>query len=138
MRTVARRFVTRGSAAGWLALLVALAFVSVFATAASAYRAPRGSERTQIVAAIHRYLLTQDCKSTGTCRPQISQVRVSLANQSFASAALWVPRVGGSLALLHRRYGTWRVTSLGSADVGCGNAPKAVRVDLELTCPGGK
>ena len=49
------------------------------------------------------------------------------------------PELGGALVLLHKVYGTWRVTEVGSAFVGCdGKAPKAVRIDLELTCPGGK
>jgi hypothetical protein len=120
-------------------LVVAALLAGVLASSATAYRSPTASERRQIIAAILLSQQQHDCQSTRTCRPQISGIRVSLANTSFATADLWVPRIGGALALLHRQYGTWRVTDTGSAFVGCGGkAPKMVRVDLTLTCPYGK
>jgi hypothetical protein len=116
-------------------VLVAL----ILAPLALAYRAPTSAEKTQIVAAVHTYLIKSNCTATHTCHPRITSVRVSLANQHYATAFLNVPRVGVATVLLHKLYGTWRVTDLGSSDVGCGGkAPKSVRVDLELTCPGGK
>ncbi len=119
--------------------LVALVVAGVAATGAAAYRAPTKVERRQIVAAIYDYQRRNDCAATHTCKPRISNVRVSLANTTYATASLYIPAIGGALVLLHKKYGTWRVTDIGSQFVGCsGKAPKAVRVDLELTCPGGK
>lgn len=121
-----------------LALVVAL-LALVYVSSAYAYRSPTRSERRQIVAAIDRFLYTQNCAPTHTCNPKVTNIRVSLANQTFATAHLFAPKVGSALALLHRKYGTWRLTDLGTQFVGCsGKAPKAVRVDLELTCPGGR
>jgi hypothetical protein len=121
-----------------LLLFIACLVALVVAGVASAYRAPSRSERAQIVDAILSYQQQQNCGAVHTCKPQITRVRVSLANQSYATAFLYIPSVGGVLALLHKRYGTWRVTDLGSQFVGCGKAPKAVRVDLEIRCAGGK
>lgn len=106
------------------------------AGAAIAYRSPTPTERKAIVAAVNRFQLKQDCESTHTCRPKVSNIRVSLANQSFAMANVYVPGIGGAQVLLHKLYGTWRVTDIGSSDVGCGKAPKTVRIDLEITCGG--
>jgi hypothetical protein len=106
---------------------------------AYAYRAPTKTERRQIVAAIFDKQRRNDCHSIRTCHPHISHIRVSLANTRYASATISVRGYEDALALLHKRYGTWRVTDVGSSQyVGCGKAPKAVRVDLELTCPDGK
>jgi hypothetical protein len=118
---------------------VAALLAGALASSAAAYRSPTAAERTQIIAAILLFQQQQGCQRTRTCRPQVSHIRISLANTSFATATLLVPRIGYALALLHMKYGTWRVAGLGSAFVGCGGqAPKMVRVDLELTCPGGK
>jgi hypothetical protein len=116
-----------------------LAVAGAVAAAAYAYRAPTKTEKLQIVAAILAYQQHQDCQPDHTCHPQISHIKISLANTTYATATLYLPAVGSALALLHKRYGTWRVTELGEQFVGCdGKAPKAVPVDLELTCPGGK
>ena len=122
-------------------LLLAIVIVLAGLVAANAYawRAPTKTERRQIVAAIFDKQRRNDCHSFRTCHPHISHIKVSLANTSFASANLRVRGYDDALALLHKLYGTWRVTAVGSSKyVGCGKAPKAVRVDLELTCPGGK
>ncbi len=105
---------------------------------AYAYRAPTKTERRQIVAAILDKQRRNDCHSFRTCHPHISDIRVSLANTSFASATLHVRGFDDAVALLHKLFGAWRVTDTGTQYVGCGKAPKAVRIDLELTCPGGK
>ena len=118
-----------------LVLLAAGALVA----AATAYRAPTKIEKREIVAAIFDKQRRNNCHSVRTCHPQISHIRVSVANTRYASATLSVRGYDDALALLHRLYGTWRVTDVGSSQyVGCGKAPKAVRVDLELSCPGGK
>lgn len=119
-----------------LALASLALIAAATATSASAYRSATAPERKAIVAAIDRYQITQDCEATRTCSPTISNIRVSLANQSFAMADLYVRGVGGAEVLLRKLYGTWRVRDIGSSDVGCGKAPKAVRVDLEITCGG--
>jgi hypothetical protein len=117
---------------------ISVVLAGMFVAAASAYRAPTKVERRQIVTAIDRFQQRQDCGATHTCHPTISKIRVSLANTAYATANVYVRSVGGALVLLHKLYGTWRVTDIGTEFVGCGKAPKAVRVDLELTCPGGK
>ena len=125
-------------------LIAAAVLIASLAAAqiASAYRQPTKEERAQIVAAIKQRMLKQGdswCYGPATRCAQITHIRVSVANQAFASAAIYKASVGGALVLLHKVYGTWRVTEVGSAFVGCdGKAPKAVRIDLELTCPGGK
>ena len=106
---------------------------------AYAFRAPTKTERRQIVAAIFDKQRRNGCHSFRTCHPHISRIRVSLANTGYASATLSSGVTPDAFALLHKLYGSWRVTDIGTDDyVGCGKAPKAVRVDLELTCPGGK
>lgn len=119
-----------------LALVAVVILAGLLAGFASAYRSATRAERKAIVAAIDRFQLKQDCVSAHTCRPKVSGVRVSLADQSFAMANVYVPGIGGAEVLLHKLYGTWRVTDIGSSDVGCGKAPKAVRIDLEITCGG--
>jgi hypothetical protein len=121
----------------FLAIVVVLAGLIV--ANAYAWRAPSKTERRQIVAAIYDKQRRNDCHSFRTCHPHISDIKVSLANTRYASAMLHVRGYDDALALLHKLYGTWRVTEVGSSPfVGCGKAPKAVRVDLELKCPGGK
>jgi hypothetical protein len=121
----------------FVAVVVVLAGLIV--ANAFAYRAPTKTERRQIVAAIFDKQRRNKCHSIRTCHPHISDIRVSLANTRYARATLSVRGYDDALALLHKLYGTWRVTDVGSSRyVGCGKAPKAVRVDLELTCPGGK
>jgi hypothetical protein len=117
-------------------LLLAALLTGFLAETANAYRKSTPTERRAIVAAIDLFQLKQDCASTRTCKPRVSDIRISLADQSFAMAGVWVPNVGGAQVLLHKVYGTWRVKDIGSSDVGCGKAPKAVRVDLEITCGG--
>ncbi len=120
----------------FVAILIVLAGLII--ASAYAYRAPTKTERRQIVAAIFDKQRRNNCHSIRTCHPHISHIRVSLANTRYASAILSVRGYDDALALLHKLYGTWRVTDVGTHNVGCGKAPKAVRVDLELTCPGGK
>lgn len=121
----------------FVAVVVVLAGLIV--ANASAYRAPTKTEQRQIVAAIFDKQRRNHCHSIRTCHPHISHIRVSLANTRYASATLSVRGYPDALALLHKLYGTWRVTDVGSSQyVGCGKAPKAVRVDLELRCPSGK
>jgi hypothetical protein len=120
-----------------LILIVTLAT----AQSASAYRQPTTTERAQIIVAIKQEMLKEGdswCYGPATRCAQIGHIRVSVANPAFATAAIYKASIGGALILLHKLYGTWRVTALGSAFVGCGKAPKAVRVDLEISCPGGK
>jgi hypothetical protein len=122
-----------------LFVAVVVVLVGLIVANAYAYRAPTKTERRQIVAAILDKQRRNDCHSIRTCHPHISHIRVSLATTRYASATLSVRGYPDALALLHKLYGTWRVTDVGSSRyVGCGKAPKAVRVDLELTCPGGK
>ena len=90
----------------------------IVAPLALAYRAPTNAEKTQIVSAIHSYLIKSNCAATRTCHPRISGVRVSLANRQYATAFLNVPGVGVATVLLHRLYGTWRVTDLGQQRCG--------------------
>jgi hypothetical protein len=122
-----------------LVAAVTLALASALAAAAYAYRAPTKTEKREIVAAILDKQRRNNCHSFRNCHPHISRIRVSLANTRYASASLSVRGYPDALALLHKLYGTWRVTDIGSSQyVGCGKAPKAVRVDLELKCPSGK
>ena len=106
---------------------------------AYAWRAPTKTEQVQIAAAIFDKQQRNDCHGFRACHPHISDIRVSLANASYARATLSVRGYRDARALLHKLYGSWRVTDVGTDDyVGCGKAPKPVRVDLELECPGGK
>ncbi len=119
------------------AVVVVLAGMVV--AAAYAFRAPTETERRGIVAAILDKQLRNNCHGFSACHPHISRIRVSLANTHYASATLSVPGYHDAYALLRKLYGSWRVTDIGTDHyVGCGKAPKAVRVDLELTCFGGK
>ena len=121
----------------FLAVVVVLAGVVV--ASAYAWRAPTNSERRQIVAAILDKQRQNACHSFRTCHPHISDIRVSLANVRFARATLSVRGYPDARAVLLKLYGSWRVTAVGSSRyVGCAEAPKAVRVDLEIKCPGGK
>jgi hypothetical protein len=121
----------------FVAVVVVLA--GLIAANAYAWRAPTKSERLGIVAAIFDKQRRNGCNSFRTCHPQISDIRVSLANTTYASAILHVRGYDDALAVLHKMYGTWRVRDVGTSRfVGCGKAPKAVRVDLELMCPRGK
>ena len=122
---------------GVLAIVVVLAGLVV--GNADAWRAPTKTERRQIVAAIYDKQRQNNCHSFRTCHPHISDIRVSLANTRYASAMLHVRGYDDARALLRKLYGSWRVADVGSSPfVGCGKAPKAVRIDLELKCPGGK
>ena len=106
---------------------------------AYAWRAPTNTERRQILAAILDKQRQNGCDSFRTCHPHITDMRVSLANTRYARATLSVRGYPDALALLLKLYGSWRVTAVGSSRyVGCAKAPKAVRVDLEIECPGGK
>jgi hypothetical protein len=119
-------------------LAAAIALLAITATA-GAYRPPTAAERAQIVKAVHASLGYMSCVATGTCPPRIDPIRVSVVEDTFATAGISIPKFGSATALVHKKHGTWRVTDLGSADVGCdGDAPKAVRTDLGLACPGGK
>ena len=121
-----------------VALAAATAVLAVTATA-GAYREPTAAERAQIVKAVHASLGYMPCVATGSCPPRIDPIRVSVVEATFATAGISIPKIGSATALVHKKHGTWRVTDLGSADVGCdGDAPKAVRTDLGLGCPGGK
>ena len=122
---------------GFLAIVVVLAGLIV--ANADAWRGPTKIERRQIVAAICDQQRQNNCHSFRTCHPHISDIRVSLANTRFARATLHVRGYDDAVAVLRKLYGSWRVAEVGSSPfVGCGKAPKAVRIDLELKCPGGK
>src|SRR5262249_4208975 len=104
-----------------------------------AWRSPTNSERREIVAAIHDKQLQNGCHSFRTCHPHISDIRISLANTRFARATLSVRGYPDARAVLVKLYGSWHVTAVGSSQyVGWAKAPKAVRVDLGIECPGGK
>jgi hypothetical protein len=121
------------------AVAAVVVFAGVAVASAYAWRAPTKAERRQIVAAIYDKQRQNDCRTFRTCHPHISDIRVSLANTRYASALLHVHGYDDALAVLHKLYGSWRVAQVGSSPfVGCGVAPKAVRIDLELKCPGGK
>jgi hypothetical protein len=121
-------------------VVIVVVLVGLIAANAYAWRAPTKTERIGIVTAIHDNQRHNDCHSYRTCHPHISDIRVSLANTSYASAMLHVRGYDDVLAVLHKLYGSWHVTAAGTSQyVGCGKAPKAVRVDLDLWCPpGGK
>ncbi|HEV2592859.1 MAG TPA: hypothetical protein VGU02_13315 [Gaiellaceae bacterium] len=36
---------------------------------------------------------------------------------------MYTRRAGGAMVLLHKLYGTWRVTDIETSFVGCGKAP---------------
>ena len=123
----------------FLFVTVVVVLAGLIAANAYAWRAPTQIERLGIVAAILDKQRRNDCHSFRTCHPHISDIKVSLANTSYASAILHVRGYQDALAVLHKLYASWRVTAVGTSRfVGCGQAPKAVRVDLELMCPGGK
>lgn len=122
-----------------LFLVITVVLAGQIVANAYAWREPTKSERRGIIAAIYDKQRRNQCHSFRTCHPHISDIRVSLANTSYASAMLHVRGYDDALAVLHKLYGTWRVTAVGASPfIGCGKAPKAVRIDLELKCPGGK
>lgn len=67
----------------------------------------------------------------------VVDIRVARSDRTWAIATL-EPRdpaaFDGATAVLHLDGKTWRVRDLGSFDVGCGIAPKAVLEDLGLPC----
>lgn len=67
----------------------------------------------------------------------VVDIRVARSDRSWAIATL-EPRdpsaFDGATAVLHLDGRTWGVKDLGSFDVGCGIAPKAVLGDLGLPC----
>ena len=70
----------------------------------------------------------------------VRTVRVSTHGPWARAALAAKPRPGtrvlAALAVFKRTHGTWTLAQLGTARVGCDiGMPKAVRRDLQLTCP---
>lgn len=66
----------------------------------------------------------------------VTAVAISTLDPSWATAATESPTAGGARVLLRRTSGVWKVTSLGSADIGCDDGtPRAVLAEFSLECP---
>ncbi len=66
----------------------------------------------------------------------VEKITISSINSTWAFAATSSPSAGGAQAVLHQTGGTWKVVSLGSSEVGCGDGvPAAVMAEFGLGCP---
>lgn len=66
----------------------------------------------------------------------VTAVAVSTIDPTWATAATDSPTAGGARVLLHQTSGVWKVTSLGSADIGCDDGtPRAILTEFHLECP---
>lgn len=83
--------------------------------------------------------VTREVMDNGVAASQftVERVRVSRVNPSWAAAAL-VPKRSADLdpadVLVRRTKSTWVVSDLGTAEVGCGVAPRRVLGSLGLRC----
>ncbi len=66
----------------------------------------------------------------------VEKIKISSINSTWAFATTSSPSAGGAQAVLHQTGGTWKVVSLGSSEVGCGDGvPAAVMAEFGLDCP---
>jgi hypothetical protein len=65
---------------------------------------------------------------------KIDHIRLARTDPSYATAAIYDPKVGGAAILLRRGGVVWKVIDYGSSQVGCGHAPTKVLDDLGLYC----
>ncbi|SNQ51938.1 conserved hypothetical protein [Frankia canadensis] len=66
----------------------------------------------------------------------VEKVTISSIDSHWALAVSSSPSAGGAQVVLHRTSGVWKVVSLGSSEVGCGDGvPAAVMAELGLECP---
>jgi hypothetical protein len=66
----------------------------------------------------------------------VEKITISSIDSTWAFAATSSPTAGGAQAVLHQTGGTWKVISLGSSEVGCGDGvPAAVMAEFGLECP---
>lgn len=103
------------------------------ATTTSTHRT-KVDEKQQIADAIRSSNMLGDVKPTNVT---ISQVKFAGAGHAWA-AALATPKNGQTdpaQVLLQKSGSTWKVRDLGTAFVGCGIAPRAVRTTLGLHGP---
>ncbi len=66
----------------------------------------------------------------------VEKITISSIDSTWAFAASSSPSAGGARAVLHQTGGTWKVVSLGSSEVGCGDGvPAAIMAEFGLECP---
>jgi hypothetical protein len=66
----------------------------------------------------------------------VEKVTISRIDPTWAYALASSPTAGGAQAVVHRTGGGWKVVSLGSSEVGCGDGvPAAVMTEFGLECP---
>lgn len=101
---------------------------------ATTHTAKASTDKQQIATAIRH------SKLLGLVKPSnvtISQIRFARSNHAWA-AALVTPKNGQTdpaQVLLHKSAGRWTARDLGTAGVGCGIAPSAIRNQLGLHGP---
>lgn len=142
---VASARAVRGPQSGpgpWWALLrssfaravLGLVLTALVPASASAAREPTPVEAQAIDAAVHASTQTIAAPDEDFT---VQRIRISTAGP-WASARL-VPRPGSLLSpafvVLSGDASAWRVRQVGTIDVGCGLAPRAVASDLGLGCP---
>ena len=113
-------------------MLIAVAAVAVFCVgSASARRAPNGTERAAIAAAVKGYV--HQPGSPAASDNKILSIGVSTLDRRYAVVRLNSASAGPSELLLHESHATWWVLELGSS-LGCDTAPMSVLVDLRVGC----
>ncbi|MCK9894198.1 hypothetical protein MXD60_06240 [Frankia sp. AgB32] len=66
----------------------------------------------------------------------VEKVIISSIDPTWAYAGTSAPSAGGAQVVLHQTGGAWKVVSLGSSEVGCGDGvPAAVMAEFGLECP---
>ncbi len=114
--------------------VLGLVLTALLPASASAAREPTPAEAQAIDAAVHASSQTSAVPDKDFTAQRI---RISTAG-SWAAARL-VPRPGTlftpAVVVLSGDASAWRVRQVGTIDVGCGLAPRAVASDLGLGCP---
>ena len=123
----------------WVASL-AVAVVAVVPSAAIASRSPTSSERSILDRTVITYIDTaRDHCCVKGLHARVIAIRVSTIDPTWAVVAAAIRDSSGHQAqgadlVMHHVRSKWQVEDMGTAVLGCG-VPKAVRKDLQLTCP---
>jgi hypothetical protein len=130
-----RRLLQAGVALGALAVLAACTTPGYGNYSPTAGRAATAAEAAAISTAVHSSPLTT---KAGQRSFQVIGIRISRVTPTYAFATIdpASATLDGAAVALHRATTTattWRVTEVGSAQVGCSD-PSQVRIEFALSC----
>jgi len=107
--------------------------VAASATPVVASSTPAGAASSSSISAIADAVTSDPAIAQDA---SVEKITISSIDPTWAYATTSSPSAGGAQAVLHQTGGTWKVVSLGSAEVGCGDGvPAAVMTEFGLGCP---